>query len=84
MFGVVVTVPPTHTEVVLTVETGRGPTVIVKFIGEPVHPSKVGVTVKTELTAVDKVLSVKNDGISPVPERASGEALIFVFVLDQV
>ena len=39
VLGFVVTVPPTQTEVVLTVETGRGPTVIVKFVGEPVHPS---------------------------------------------
>ena len=39
VLGFVVTVPPTQTDVVLTVETGLGPTVIVKFVGEPVHPS---------------------------------------------
>ena len=84
VFGVKVTVPPTQTELVLIVETGRGPTAIVKFIGEPVQPSKEGVTVNTELTDVDNVLSVKNEAIFPVPESASAVALIFVLVLDQV
>jgi hypothetical protein len=82
VFGEVVTVPPTQTEVVLTVDTGRGPTVIVKFVGEPVQPSKEGVTVTTELIEVGFPLSVKNEAMSPVPDVAVKPVAVFVF--DQV
>ena len=83
-FGVKLTDPFTQTEEELIVESGGGRTVIVKLVGEPVHPFKEGVTENMELICVNTGLSVKKEGIFPVAEVAIGEILIVVFVLDQV